>query len=70
MVEYTGRNRRRLSHRISKCTVERLLTYYRAVDLMERDLVTTTNATELARIGGSYPDEFAKIYPFLPVDTK
>lgn len=70
MVEYMGRNGRRLSDRISKCTVERLLIYYRAVDLMERDFVTTTNSTELARIGGSYPDKFAKIYPLLPVDTK
>jgi redox-sensing transcriptional repressor len=53
-------NRRRLSHRISRCTVERLLIYYRAVDLMERDLVMTTNSTELARIGGSYPAQVRK----------
>jgi hypothetical protein len=60
MVQYMGRNGRRLLDRISRCTIERLLIYYRAVDLMERDLVMTTNSTELARIGGSYPAQVRK----------
>ena len=60
MVEYMNRNGRRLSDRISKCTVERLLIYYRAIDLMERDSVMTTNSTELAKIGGSYPAQVRK----------
>ena len=60
MAEYMGRNGRKSSDRISKSAVERLLIYYRAIDLMERDLVMTTNSTELARIGGSYPAQVRK----------
>ena len=60
MVEYMGGNRRILSDRISKRTIERLLTYYRAIDLMDKDLVITTTSTELARIGGSYPAQVRK----------
>jgi redox-sensing transcriptional repressor len=60
MVEYMGRNGRKFSDRIARSTVERLLIYYRAIDLMEKDHVMTTNSTELARIGGSYPAQVRK----------
>jgi redox-sensing transcriptional repressor len=60
MVEYMGVNGRSLSDRISKSAIERILIYYRAIDLMERNLVMTTNSTELARIGGSYPAQVRK----------
>ena len=60
MVEYMGGNKKIQSDRISKRAVERLLIYYRAIDLMDRDLVMTTTSTELAKIGGSYPAQVRK----------
>jgi redox-sensing transcriptional repressor len=60
MVEYMGRNGKILSDRISKCAVERLLIYYRAIDFMDRNHVMTTTSTELAKIGYSYPAQVRK----------
>ena len=60
MIGYMGRKEKALSDKISSSTVQRLLIYHRATDLMDGNQVTATTSMELAGIAGSAPAQVRK----------
>lgn len=59
-IEQMARKDKMPSVKIAKSTLERLLIYYRAIDLMARNHVMATTSEELAAIGGAHPAQVRK----------